>query len=620
MDPMDWLENKELLQFFRRHKTEMSCMENPCTFLNQLRDHDMVLEDQYKRVSRMKSKENMKKGLYEILDWLERKRSQDIKAFWSCVFKETILNQYPTLRLLRNSLMDGSFQFEVQLPERVQTEEEEKGKALSEDEEEEEKKANSVKKKRKLCDEEAEQAGPSAQLTPKKKAKKILFSSPLKKGEKSDIWTWPIYKLQLPVTCGLLAGTLSRLRLSKGEKCIFVGRQWFSPSEFESFAGKKSSKNWKLSIRCMNTPLAKLIQEGHLKAATYRGCTQTKKSLFPSDHVTTVSEGEEDEDSDSDSDSDLEVSSSSKESSTAVTDEGGDTEEPTEQQPEASNDGDKKVFKVTCGAVAGTLHRKRFASGNLGKSIRTETSWMSPVEFMKKGSCQTYSSWRKDIKCEGEPISDLIEANILRIHPLLCNCRLCKPDCEDLENQKNDDECFLCKTEKEEELVVCDGCPRSFHKKCHLPHVDDKLLGDKSLWMCTFCVYKTAKDLYGEELERKEAMSRQISQWMLQCHYLLLCLCSADEEQIFTTNPCLYLERYSTVITTSMWIGNVADKLQKQCYQTVGEFVSDIQLIFTNCASYNRGNAEFLAKGNRLKELFDREFKSVFNITELNVN
>lgn len=45
------------------------------------------------------------------------------------------------------------------------------------------------------------------------------------------------------------------------------------------------------------------------------------------------------------------------------------------------------------------------------------------------------------------------------------------------ENEKNDDECYVCKGEEEEaELVVCDHCPRSFHQKCHLPHVDDTTL------------------------------------------------------------------------------------------------------------------------------------------------
>ncbi|XP_037647792.1 nuclear body protein SP140-like isoform X3 [Sebastes umbrosus] len=594
MDPMDWLEKDELLRFFHRHKTEMSLMENPHTFLNQLRDHDLVPEDHYKKVSRMKSKDNIKNGLYGILDWLEKERSKSIKDFWRCVFREPILHQYPTLRELRNSLMDGSFHFETQEPETVETEETDEGKRkdLSDDEEGEENQASSVKKKMKLrseksvCDDEEEQAGPSSRSSPRKKSKKISFSSPLKKGEKNDIWTWTMFKHQLPVTCGQKEGSLNRDRLAKGEKCIAVGKQWFTPNEFQTFAGRKSCKNWKWNIRCKDTSLGKLIKEGHLKAANYkRGGKKAKKSLFPSGDVVTDEEGEE---------------------------------QP-EQQPEASRDSGRKVFKVTCGALAGTLHKKRFASGTRGKSIRTETSWMSPVEFIKEASCPTDASWRKDIKYEGEPLSVLLEAEILSIDSPNCTCRNCKPSVTDLESQKNDDECSICKIEEEEEeeLVVCDHCPRSFHQKCHLPHVEDTILGDDSLWMCTFCVFRTNRDcFYCDELEREAAMSRQISQRMLQCQYLLLYLSSADEEQIFASNPCLYLQNYSMVIKTPMWLGNIADKLQEQLYKTVGEFVSDVQLIFTNCASYNRDNAEYLAAGNRLKELFDGEMKNVFNISE----
>lgn len=41
-------------------------------------------------------------------------------------------------------------------------------------------------------------------------------------------------------------------------------------------------------------------------------------------------------------------------------------EEDTEQESDDSHDGrDKTVFKVTCGAIAGMLHRERFASGLL---------------------------------------------------------------------------------------------------------------------------------------------------------------------------------------------------------------------------------------------------------------
>lgn len=48
MDPMDFLEPEELLRFFHCHKTEMSCMENPHTFLSQLRDHNLIPESRYK--------------------------------------------------------------------------------------------------------------------------------------------------------------------------------------------------------------------------------------------------------------------------------------------------------------------------------------------------------------------------------------------------------------------------------------------------------------------------------------------------------------------------------------------------------------------------------------------
>lgn len=47
MDPLDFLSRNDLLKFFHRKKTEISCIEDPHTFLNQLRDHDLVPEDLY---------------------------------------------------------------------------------------------------------------------------------------------------------------------------------------------------------------------------------------------------------------------------------------------------------------------------------------------------------------------------------------------------------------------------------------------------------------------------------------------------------------------------------------------------------------------------------------------
>lgn len=55
---------------------------------------------------------------------------------------------------------------------------------------------------------------------------------------------------------------------------------------------------------------------------------------------------------------------------------------------------------------------KIFPLGTCGKSIRTDTGWVTPVDFVKDASCQTDVSWKKHIKCEGKPLGDLINVTV----------------------------------------------------------------------------------------------------------------------------------------------------------------------------------------------------------------
>lgn len=55
----------------------------------------------------MRKKENVQKNMYELLKWVEAERREHIALFWKCAFNDTIMNQYPRLQMLRNSLMDG---------------------------------------------------------------------------------------------------------------------------------------------------------------------------------------------------------------------------------------------------------------------------------------------------------------------------------------------------------------------------------------------------------------------------------------------------------------------------------------------------------------------------------
>ncbi|XP_055736482.1 nuclear body protein SP140-like isoform X1 [Salvelinus fontinalis] len=590
MDPLDFLTDKQLLQFFRCSRTEMSCMEPSHTFLNQLRDHHFIPEKMYKKLIRCRSKEVREKGVYQVLDWVEAERPDSIKVFWNCVFRDHLLQQYPTLRLLRNRLLDGSFTFYEKLPEKVEKEEEEdkknKGSVEGEEEDEEEKETRRKKRNQKKRSESAEeQPSTSTQSNPsqKRKVQRPKYSSPFSKKEKADIWTWPIYKTHLPVTCGDKEGTLNRDKLAKGERCIVVQGRWFIPSGFEEFGGKKSSKNWKYSIRCRNTTLGKLIQEGHLTSPNFkrRKSAQAKKALFPSNQSTgSITESKEDDDD--------------------------EEEEEAEQEKE-------EVFKVTCGAINGMLHKDRFASGSCGKSIRTELCWMTPVEFVTGRSALEDPSWKKDIQWDGKPLNVLIESKILVIHSLLCKCKLCSSTAKDRDDQDNDDDCFICRSQGS--LICCDKCPRSFHQRCHLPNVDGAMMGDDCQWMCTFCVLRASQSChYPKQMTYQEALTCRISDHLLECQYLLLCLYQADKDHIFVADPCIHVRNYTSVIKTPIWLDRVVEKLQQNLYQTVQHFVSDVWLIFTNCATFNRDNAEFRGMGERLKDLFEREFKSTFSI------
>uniref|UniRef100_A0A667YI17 SP110 nuclear antigen, tandem duplicate 2 n=1 Tax=Myripristis murdjan TaxID=586833 RepID=A0A667YI17_9TELE len=267
---------------------------------------------------------------------------------------------------------------------------------------------------------------------------------PLKKGQMGDIWNWPIYKTQLPVTCGKQEGTLNRDRLAKGMKCIVVDNKWFTPIEFEKFSGKTSFKNWKLSIRCRDTTLGKLIKV-IFKIFYFKLCHGEKQQ------------------------------------------EPGDVSLPSANE------------RLKYHAVYRWEKRQKY--------IRTEKCWMTPVEFVQEGCSDPDASWKKDIEWEGNPLGALFETKAMEIHSVLCKCRFCKPDQESL----NDDECFICRSHDEEDLVVCDHCPRSFHPKCHLPHVTDSIQ-----WMCTFCVLRTTQQwLRTAQVTCETVLSRPISQHLM---------------------------------------------------------------------------------------------------------
>ncbi|XP_018598466.1 nuclear body protein SP140-like protein isoform X2 [Scleropages formosus] len=528
MDPLDFLTDEQLLQIFHCKKTEMSCIEQPHTFLNQLRDHDLIPEDKYKTVMRSKTKHNREMRMYEMLSWFEIKRPERVNLFWKCVFKDHILQQYHVLRLLRKSLLDGSFSFPEKLPEKETTPEDPEvsskkvKKAKVEKKKGEKGKEKEAAKKRKQNGEsgdEEEQPSCSSQATPTKKRRlsKPTYRPSLTRGEDENFWNWPIYKTQLPVVCGDKTGTLYRDKLAKGEKCILTEQRWLNPNEFEVLGGKKSCKNWKTSIRCRNTTLHTLIQGGHLKCANYKRrrrqssqSHQGRRLHFPfsqSEGSTSVSDSELEE----------EEEEGHQQAVQENTGETSDTDARESSGAESHDETDMSVFQgdclsVTCGSAEGTLYKYRFASGICGKCIRTEDKWLTPEDFTKEDPTLSSPHWMKSIHCHGTPLSFLIKKRILQVHSLLCKSDCCSRQQDRLKEQENDDECFICC--KEGDLLCCDHCPRSFHYLCHLPAVDKDILGEK--WMCTYCVLKQSQQWrYPSQMTFQAALQSLVSDFIL---------------------------------------------------------------------------------------------------------
>ena len=52
-------------------------------------------------------KDKREASIYELLDWIETEAPWNIRRFWTCVFTESILTRYPTLKRLQESLFDG---------------------------------------------------------------------------------------------------------------------------------------------------------------------------------------------------------------------------------------------------------------------------------------------------------------------------------------------------------------------------------------------------------------------------------------------------------------------------------------------------------------------------------
>ncbi|KAF5889076.1 nuclear body protein, partial [Clarias magur] len=263
MDPLDFMTEEDMVHFFRRKKTQISCIKEPQTFLDQLRDHDLVDEDLYWKVIKKKNK-NMRKGVYEILDWVENNRRQYMKTFWSCVFEDHILQEYPNLRSLQKTLLNEKIILNKEGGREEKKQAQNKG---------------ATKRERNAKETDHESPGPSSVSNQKKPDVKPLIcpTVPQKPAESlKRKYKRPVKrrgcavpqqlvetlkrKRKLPVRCGKKKGVLHKAKFKKGEPCILYADELIRLSKFEKIGGKEKNKKWRISIFYKQFNLQALIK------------------------------------------------------------------------------------------------------------------------------------------------------------------------------------------------------------------------------------------------------------------------------------------------------------------------------------------------------------------------
>lgn len=103
----------------------------------------------------------------------------------------------------------------------------------------------------------------------------------------STSWSESANSNILPIRCKNTAAELHKSRFGSGGrgKCIKYGMKWYTPSEFEAFCGRASSKDWKRSIRFGGRSIQALIDEGvltpHATSCTCGACCDDETVVGP---------------------------------------------------------------------------------------------------------------------------------------------------------------------------------------------------------------------------------------------------------------------------------------------------------------------------------------------------
>ncbi|XP_029994795.1 E3 ubiquitin-protein ligase TRIM33 isoform X3 [Sphaeramia orbicularis] len=166
------------------------------------------------------------------------------------------------------------------------------------------------------------------------------------------------------------------------------------------------------------------------------------------------------------------------------------------------------------------------------------------------------------------------------------------------DDDPNEDWCAVCINGGD--LLCCDRCPKVFHMKCHVPTIKIFPKGD---FLCTFCRSVSSPEIEYCDDSRRIKGERSLSpEDQRRCERILLFIFCHELSVGFREPVPSSVPNYYKIIKQPMDLKKVKKKLQlrsSQYYQSTQEFVSDMRLVFKNCAQYN--------EMSRIIQVYDEE-------------
>ncbi|XP_072305738.1 E3 ubiquitin-protein ligase TRIM33 isoform X2 [Eucyclogobius newberryi] len=179
------------------------------------------------------------------------------------------------------------------------------------------------------------------------------------------------------------------------------------------------------------------------------------------------------------------------------------------------------------------------------------------------------------------------------------------------EDDPNEDWCAVCNNGGD--LLCCDRCPKVFHMRCHVPTIKIFPKGD---FLCTFCRSLSSPEIpYCDENRKLKGEPSLNPEDQRRCERLLLYIFCHELSVGFREPVSSSVPNYYKIIKKPMDLKKVKKKLQvrsSQFYQSMQEFVSDIRLIFKNCAQYNEVGSEMAISGKAVSLYFEEKLLELF--------